>query len=317
MINRFIRPKLPIIQPRMNEISEYYRITQTYYPQYLEEIKGFASGAHIDSRALFAIMCTEFWYGCTDIVVPHTHASHGRTILVHTNDETADKQPYTLIFRIKAPDEPELLLITTAGIIIDAAINAQGVCYTGNYLASNENALAGVPRSIFYRALIGSHSLDHVLWMTQHIPRVSSENYVITTKKTQLNIECSAKQCISTRVEDIYVHTNHFLAPSLDQYYRSWDGINNSKTRLVRVNKLLSDLGKKNQLTLEHLMSLIKDHGGHNVGSAICRHTIQSTTQFSLIMEFETNRIIVGIGNPCDNNFVEIDHSFIQESHRD
>ena len=307
-INKFLVQEYSlIILNNVTNVHSYYSMICEYCPQYLDEIRGIAVGANIEFMYLFIYMCYECWEnhhnGCTDVIVAD-HATQNRTTIVaHTNDEYQRHQGYVLIYRIKTPDEPELLVVTTAGFIINVAVNAAGLCFTGNYLSSNDQRSEGVPRTMIYRTLIGSYSIDNVIDIVSAMPRASAENYVITTATKKINIECSAKNFTIVEIDDLYAHTNHFTVPEMLKYEKYINAYTSQK-RLSRIYSLLnSNYGR---LTPKLVAQLIMDHGDGDEQSAICRHTTESTTIFSIIVELETQQIIYSCGHPCERRSINL-----------
>jgi isopenicillin-N N-acyltransferase-like protein len=101
-------------------------------------------------------------------------------------------------------------------------------------------------------------------------------------------------------------HTNHYLDPGLTQL-----GPEPSEGSLSRYERLLELLEERQPDTPEGLMEVLADHKG--APNSICLHADPeqgdeaSSVLFSMVCDVEAGRMWVAVGNPCTEEFEEID----------
>ena len=104
------------------------------------------------------------------------------------------------------------------------------------------------------------------------------------------------------------IHTNHYVDPELAATAPApSDG---SRARFDRLTELLGD---RRPATPEAVMDILRDHGSSP--QAICLHPDPaegdeaSAVLFSMIADVESSRMWVAAGNPCEQEYMEIDLS--------
>ncbi|MDP8955515.1 MAG: C45 family peptidase [Actinomycetota bacterium] len=101
-------------------------------------------------------------------------------------------------------------------------------------------------------------------------------------------------------------HTNHYLDPSLAQMASE-----PSEGSLSRYERLLELLEDRQPDTPEAIMEMLADHKG--APNSVCLHPNPedgdeaSAVLFSMVCDVETGRMWVAAGNPCMEEFEEID----------
>jgi hypothetical protein len=101
-------------------------------------------------------------------------------------------------------------------------------------------------------------------------------------------------------------HTNHYLDPELAELGPAPS--EGSLARLARLEELLAGLGST---TPEALMEILRDHA--STPQAICLHPNPDegdeadAVLFSMVADLEAGRMWVTPGNPCENDYQEID----------
>lgn len=107
-------------------------------------------------------------------------------------------------------------------------------------------------------------------------------------------------------VEGPTAHTNHYLDPELAQL-----GPEPSEGSRARRERLVHLIGERRPQTVPDVMDILRDHGSEP--QAICLHPDPaegdeaSAVMFSMVAELEEGRMWVAPGNPCENEYVEID----------
>ncbi|MEW6059911.1 MAG: C45 family peptidase [Actinomycetota bacterium] len=101
-------------------------------------------------------------------------------------------------------------------------------------------------------------------------------------------------------------HTNHYVDPDLAKL--GPPPSEGSLTRLARLARLLAEL---QPTTPEEVMVILRDHEPSS--QAICQHPNPddgddaSSVLFSMVADLEAGRMWVSAGNPCENEYEEID----------
>lgn len=197
----------------------YLAATKKFYPEYIEEIRGIATGARVPFADLFLGNCTEvanldriMWENnhCTIAAIPY----HGGYLIGHNEDAEA-YTPEDLYILDATIDGVRLFGISYVDGIIGSsvAINGYGVLQAINSLPDSEGRI-GVPRNIIARSVLDAKNINEVKWIMERYPRASGYNHVVCQKDLLMNIESNATDCI---IEEIhaseFVHTNHYLTP--------------------------------------------------------------------------------------------------------
>jgi hypothetical protein len=107
-------------------------------------------------------------------------------------------------------------------------------------------------------------------------------------------------------LDDRSIHTNHYLDPDLASL-----GPEPSEGSLSRLHRLETLMAERTPQTVPEVMEILRDHGSSP--QAICLHPEPSegdeasAVVFSMVAELEEGRMWVSAGNPCENDYEEID----------
>jgi isopenicillin-N N-acyltransferase-like protein len=107
-------------------------------------------------------------------------------------------------------------------------------------------------------------------------------------------------------LEDQTVHTNHYLHPELAEL-----GPAPSEGSLARRARLVQLIEERRPGSVPEVMDVLRDHG--SAPQAICLHPDPaegdeaSAVVFSMVADVEERRMWVAPGNPCENDYLEID----------
>jgi hypothetical protein len=225
-------------------------------PDLLEEIRGIAEGAAIsfDIVAAYNFMDEQWWYdlrdgagsepGCSVIaIVGATNAAYP-TILAQNMDLPSFMDGSQLVLRIRAPGQPEQLVLTSAGLIGLTGVNWAGVGVCVNTLVMLKHSIDGLPVSACLRGALSYDTRDSAVLFLESIVHASGQHYAVGTADGIIGLECCAAGTAvsSSATEEIMLHTNHPLANEhIDAL--SWEELNrhgriqNSKSRLDFLKK--------------------------------------------------------------------------------
>lgn len=202
---------------KVERSKEYLDITQKYFPHYIEELKGYATSAHVDFL--------EFWARsledeldqekCTTII------TNNGLLTSHNEDWTTDAQD--LLYLVKKTIGEltifEFLYYATLGGN-SISINSHGIIQTINSLVHSDHQI-GVPRNVTCRFLSESSDIPKDIAYFATLPRSSGYNHNFTDGNGKIfNLESSAAHHTFQEVHAPYVHTNHYLG-DLQQYENS------------------------------------------------------------------------------------------------
>jgi len=147
----------------------------------------------------------------------------------------------SIVMEITSPDFPSILMVSPAGQISYIGINDYGLCVFANYLSCG-GWRVGFPRYLLSRLALTQKNVRDAENLLNPIERASSRNLLLLDAAGQaVDLELSVNQ--SGRIDiqdDIFVHSNHFLAPGLLGEEKSNEqDLHNSKVRLERLETLL------------------------------------------------------------------------------
>jgi hypothetical protein len=203
---------------KLERARAYLAATETSFPQYVDEIRGFAKGADVEFLEFWASSLEdEFDYyreeHCTSII------TNGGQLIAHNEDWAKD-----------AADQICILQKTIGGLTIfelnyfvtlggnSASINSHGYVQLINTLTHTDWQL-GVPRNVLARFM--SETSDPVgdFERLKTIKRSTGYNHNIASLDDKIwNIEATAKQQVLLEPSAPFVHTNHYLSQKLEPY---------------------------------------------------------------------------------------------------
>jgi len=285
--------------------------TEKFYPEYVEELEGFAEGTGIKFEVVWA-MQVDFPFlgrgrGCTDIAVNSEWTKDDCVYAVH-NDDVA---PYNFedisIARIKPKDEPGFIGLCYAGLEPTAGMNAAGISLTGNALVPNDTRI-GIPKMVPCRKVLRETGIYQALQAAMPEGRGHSFNNIVCDSNGEIySLEGSATTFDAIYAEDGWlIHTNHYLSPRMWRFEENMHTRFSSIVRYNRARKLFrKELGRVDLSTFKRVLS---DHVGYP--ESICRHpdpklSEEEQTQTILSVAFDlTNRVAwICAGNPCENEY--------------
>jgi isopenicillin-N N-acyltransferase-like protein len=177
---------------------------------------------------------------------------------------------------------------------------AQGI---GSLTASDDTV--GVPRVLVSRSALEARDRADAIRRAAVPGRAGGYGHVYAfAGGDTFVVETTAAQ---HRVHpEAHVHTNHYLDPDLAAMAPApSDG---SRARLDRLTQLLDERRPSDP---ESVMDILRDHGSSP--QAICLHPDPeegdeaSAVLFSMVTDVEARRMWVAPGNPCEQDYVEID----------
>lgn len=240
--------KIGLWQQIVENSKRHLRLTEQYFPQYIEELKGYAKGAGIDFYDLWALNVEESNTDrCTTIV------TNQGLLISHNEDwEPGQEQVISILQKtIGRLTTFEFYYHHTLGGC-SVSINSYGFCQGINTLA-HAGSQIGIPRNIIARFLSETNNPEKDFRKLRTLPRELGYSHVIVNTQGKVwNIESTEKEAVLTKPELPFVHTNHFLTE-----LKTYEENNNSTgtyDRYKRARELV-----KAEMTEEELTKLISD----------------------------------------------------------
>jgi hypothetical protein len=178
---------------------------------------------------------------------------------------------------------------------------AQGI---GSLTASDDRV--GIPRVLVSRSSLEARYRDDAIGRATLAGRAGGYGHVFAFSDGDcFTIETTATD--HRVLEGTGVHTNHYLSDLAELAPPASEG---SSRRLARLEQLLAE---RPPSAPEDLMDLMRDHGSEP--GPVCLHPDASegddaaSVAFSMVADVTAGRMWVAPGNPCENEFAEIDLS--------
>ncbi len=275
--------------------NELLQLTNKYFPQYVDELRGLADGAGLPIEELFLSNGHELSYfeeatgsdHCTIIGIPY----HDGYLVGHNEDW--EKEALAHLYLLDATVDGIKIFglgydfVNT--IIGDSiAINHFGLVEAVNEL-SHTDARGGVPKAFIARAIIDCKTLEEAEELIKTVPRRNGFNHLLVQGDRLWNIETSAREYMTEKIQRAkYVHTNHYVT----ELKRIDKGNTVSEDRYKKVEKLLETTN-----TAEDIKQVLSDRNDPKV----CREE----TIGSVIFDIPNNIFHVAYGQPTPENYVE------------
>jgi len=184
---------------------------------------------------------------------------------------------------------------------------AQGI---GSLTASDDGA--GVPRVLVSRSALEARDRDDAVARAGAPNRAGGYGHLFAFPGG----DCFAVETTGRQVAVLDgpgPHTNHYEDPGLAQLAPA-----PSEGSLARLERLRTLLAERNPRTPEDLMAVLGDHGSSP--QSVCLHPDPdegdeaSACLFSMVADVEARRLWVAPGNPCEQDYQEIDLSAFDEA---
>jgi isopenicillin-N N-acyltransferase like protein len=148
------------------ETTELLPAIARHCPDLHEELHGIAEGAGLPFAlvAAYNLMDEQWWYdaerGCSVVGVAHDGA---RAVLAQNMDLPVFMDRSQLVLRVSGPDQPEALVLSSAGLLGLTGVNAAGVAVCVNTLMMLRHSRRGLPVAAVLR---GTPAASITPWAT-------------------------------------------------------------------------------------------------------------------------------------------------------
>ncbi len=298
------------------KISEYYlSLTGDFAPDYVEEMRGIAEGAHVDMLDIAALNArTEIMYSktenedaneCTTLSLMAPATEGGRVIAAENWDYSKMLRDCIVIVHVYQEAKPDFVMVAEAGMIGGIGMNDCGIAVMLNALRTTAPC-QGIPLRTRMRAMLEAENLSEAYVKGSHAP-YSVANLIATHKDgIAIGFEMDSRDVEPLIPEDgVLMHTNHYIGPKM-YLVNDVNHKGSSYIRLQRIRTLVKE--RHGKITIEDVMGMLRDHAGYP--SSICDHeemrdpeVERDATNFGVIMDLSENCMYLAPGNPCENEF--------------
>lgn len=253
---------------RVLQAQKYLKINQKYFPNFIDELKGYSEGSGIDFIYLWALHLedetnqTINQNRCTTIIT-------NDGLLIAHNEDWEKTSANTICFLFKEIGKTKIFELhyyhTLGGDAI--GINSNGFVSAINSL-SHPDIRVGVSRNIIARWLSETKNPEKDFQKLKNIPRASGYNHNVVSLDGKIwNLECTAKKDILTHPTSPFVHTNHYLSE-----LKIFDTNSNSTATIERYNS--AQRLNKSHMTINKLIDVTNDTSSGDVDSIMNERTV-------------------------------------------
>lgn len=313
-------------------LTPYLAAAEKAHPDSLDVIKGMSIGATVPFMELFAINAFEE-------LEPLLESPEGELLFLQRKEGYVRRPTRCSSASVRTPDGGTLLGhnehwlagdLGNVAVVIDSppggrvpvasptvvcclpavGINGHGTAQgIGSLTASDDGE--GVPRVLTSRSALEADSRKDAAARAGGANRAGGYGHVYALRGG----DCFAIETTGQRsvvLDGAGPHTNHYLDPELAEL--APPPSEGSVARLERLRELLSD---RDPRTPTDMMDVLRDHGSSP--QAVCLHPDPaegdeaSACLFSMVADVEARRLWVALGNPCENEYEEIDLSVFEQ----
>lgn len=195
--------------------NQMFSISQEYFPQYVEELRGYATGAQVNFADFWTLSLEDDAYieknrnsaKCSTLI------TNGGLLIGHSEDysEPGFEDAVCIVKKtIAGFSTLEIFYYNTLGGS-SIGINSNGFVHAINTLLYTSKKI-GVPKSMIARLLLDTKDPKHDLQLVQNLNSASGFSHLICSNSGQVwNAEFTYKTAVVSRPITPYCHTNHCL----------------------------------------------------------------------------------------------------------
>jgi hypothetical protein len=244
------------------------RTMEAITPDLLQEIHGIAEASNLPPEVVTAynLMDEQWWYdlgttrpepGCSVVGLSDGDA----TVLAQNMDLPSFMDGSQIVLRITPPDGPQMLVLSSAGLIGLVGVNSAGLAVCVNTLLMLRANPSGLPVAAVVRHILAQRSMAEAQAVLGAIPHASGQHYAIADCAGVRGFECSAGGCVPSLAVGAaaLTHTNHPLAstdfePKARAILETRGRVADSRKRLAHVEEWIASGG-----TPEDVIALLSD----------------------------------------------------------
>lgn len=166
--------------------------------------------------AAYNLMDEQWWYDTAETVPPgcslvaiSTESGH---VLAQNMDLPAHMDGSQVVLRLGGPDMPQLVALSSAGLIGLLGLNDTGLAIGVNTLLMLRHDRNGLPVAFALRHALAARSRDEARQRLSTTKHASGQHYALVTRDGITSLECSANGAAPCDCGPTLLHTNHPLA---------------------------------------------------------------------------------------------------------
>lgn len=284
-------------EQRLKTSEKLLNITKQYFPQYVEEMQGYAAGAGVNFLDLWTISMEgdadielRNQVKCTSVVT-----NQGKLLAHNEDHNTCGLQNTLCIVKkiLKDITTLELFYYNTVGGT-SVGINSHGFAQALNTLFDTKSQI-GVPKNIIGRYLLETSDPQKDMEYVLTLPRASGYNHTIINKSGKVfAMELTIGPTEVFYPQTPYFHTNHLLTKPIPDYHGT----------ICRL-EVLKSIAKEN-MSVEEMKSLMS-----NTSKGADNSIMNERTVGSMIVDFEQNAALIRLLREDDKGWVTYPLNFI------
>ncbi len=305
----------------INYSRKYLPIIENYSLDIINEIKGVAKGADKKFEEILALhLKTEMKLnnsnkrieGCTTIAST-PEVTKNKNVLVGKNwDWTPVSREIGIVLKKTTEKGLTIVTVTEAGLLGRDGFNSSGVCVVANALMSNKWRV-GIPLHVMINKILYTENLNDAMKAIFSVARASSTNFLLASISGEALCIEAAPEDYNVLWDDngILAHSNHFIGFNPNIRDCLIDIYPHTLTRYHRAKKLLNKARNNKSVCIDTFKEILTDHFDYPF--SICLHpdcreekNLQIQTNASFIIDLNCKKIYVASGNPCENQYFEI-----------
>ena len=282
--------------------GQFRKSTKAFREDLYLEIEALARSAEVDPLWIYALN------GRTELLNLNpmectTLAFRKQSLIGQNWDWDSEMEELAVILEIEKEDGHRILTMTEPGMIGKIGMNHCGVGVCLNFMTIENYQPYGVPLHVLLRTILDSKSLNEAQFLIEPNLRGKVGNILISNGNGEIvDFELAGDEFFSIPVDDVFVHTNHFLT-KIDYDLMLFP---NSMGRYNRAKELVSRLDNPSANSIKNIL---KDRG--NGEHPICRKRFshpwltddKSITVTTAVMDLKKLQFHITRGNPFDNPF--------------
>jgi len=302
-ILEFYKKEFLLPEDQILTIARQFQIaTRTFRKDLDREIEWLARAAEIDPVWIYALN------GRTELLnlnpMECTTLAFKQQRLIGQNwDWDIEMEDLAIILDIVNEDGHRIMTMTEPGMIGKIGMNHCGLGVCLNFMTIENYRPYGVPLHVLLRTILDCTSLDQAISLIENQVKGKIGNILMADAQGRVvDIELAGDEYFFLPVEDLFVHTNHFLTKV------DYDLLLFPHT-VGRYNRAKVLLGEMNSPSLSTMKALLKDND--NQEFPICRKRFSHPwltddtciTVTSIIMDLQNLQLHITRGNPFDHPY--------------
>jgi len=253
---------------------------------------------------------------CTTLSCLATATRDGHTLMAQNWDKLPGTFATTIVVDLQVEDDPRLVTVTEAGVLMHHGFNDRGLGIAGNALACQRDVgpLVGVPTGVARRRAMRHSNLEAAADELIRLPRDISGNHLLASAAdaATVDLEVIPGEAFAVTPNDgVLIHTNHFTSATACQMIDDRMAATNSSTRsrLATAEASVNTAVEHGGVDVPTLQALLRSHDA--APDSICKHPDPSgqsatVTVSSTVMDLDTATLFVAPGPACQHEFTEI-----------